>query len=419
MPSASEIIRFRNCSILRGHRIYKEDLWVRNKKIIDPEPLFYNEKAMADIEVDCHGLLLAPGYIDVQINGRVIGDRFYVNTCWVAMGGALAGAVGVDFSEDMANLREGVDKVAKHLLSTGTTSFCPTMVTSDPDKYKQIVPAIKPRNGGSHGAGILGLHLEGPFIAPEKKGAHQQHLIRNLDRGIQDLEETYGALDNVALVTLAPELDPEGTVTKSLVQRGIRVSMGHSVGTLSDGKQAVHNGATFITHLFNAMLPFHHRDPGLVGLLTTDFPKDCQLFFGMICDNIHTHPAALRIAQRSHPSGLVLVTDAMSAMGMPQGIHHLSQLQVEIRGQAAYLASTNTLAGSIATMDACVRNFYAASGCTLVEALEAATLHPAQLMGITNIKGTLDYGTDADLVLLDSDLNVVRTYIDGECVWSK
>ncbi|KAM4717141.1 N-acetylglucosamine-6-phosphate deacetylase isoform 4-T4 [Anableps anableps] len=340
--SDSPIIQFINCRILREHTLQREDLWIRDGKILDPEKLFFDEQGYADQQLDCGGGVLAPGFIDVQING---------------------------------------------------------------------------------------LHLEGPFISAEKKGAHPEQFLRTFrSGGMEDLMETYGSLEDVAIVTLAPELPHSQSVVRMLCQKGITVSLGHSVADLSQAEDAVRHGASFITHLFNAMLPFHHRDPGIVGLLTSDqIPAGRTVFYGMIADGIHTNPAALRIAHRAHPSGLVLVTDAITAMGLPPGHHTLGQQVIEIQGLHAYVAGlrlphsgpagTKTLSGSIATMDMCVRHFKQATGCSVEEALEAASLHPAQLLGISHRKGNLDYGADADLVLLDDGLRVRATYISGEEVW--
>lgn len=165
-------------------------------------------------------------------------------------------------------------------------------------------------------------------------------------------------------------------------------------------------------------MEFHHRDPGIVGLLTSyDIPK--PMFYGLIADGIHTHPTATRIAHRSHPRGLVLITDAIAALGLAPGLHKLGPMQVEIDHEKATLQGTNTLAGSIASMDVCIQRFKKMSGCTIVEALEGATLHPAQLLQIEHRKGILNYNSDADLVFVDDDLNVHATFIAGEPVWLK
>ncbi|XP_014675958.1 PREDICTED: putative N-acetylglucosamine-6-phosphate deacetylase [Priapulus caudatus] len=391
----SEIVQFRNCRILRHHQLLWEDLWIRDGRILNPEHLFYIEKGYADVQVDCGGQILASGFIDVQING----------------------AFGIDFSTN-GDVGSGVDLVAKRLLEHGVTSFCPTIITSPSELYKQILPKIPQRDGSEKGAGILGVHIEGPFICPSKKGAHPESLIRRFDKGFCDVEAMYGTLDNVVLCTIAPDLPNAPTVAAELAQRGVKVSLGHSGANLPTGEASVRSGASFITHLFNAMAPFHHRDPGLIGLLASDvITEGHDLFYGIIADGVHTHPAALRMAHRLHPKGVVLVTDAMAAMGLPPGRHHLGQQLVDVSATEAVLVGTDTLAGSIATMQTCVQFFYHNTECSPVQALEAATLHPARLLGVTRDKGTLDYGTHADFLWLDNDLTVKATYIAGKQVW--
>lgn len=352
---------------------------------------------MADEQRDCGGRILAPGFIDVQING----------------------GFGVDFSKATEDVGSGVALVARRLLSHGVTSFCPTLVTSPPEVYHKVLPQIPVKNGGPHGAGVLGVHLEGPFISREKRGAHPEAYLRSFEaNAFHDVLATYGPLDNVCIVTLAPELARSHEVIQALTAQGIRVSLGHSVADLRAAEVAVQSGATFITHLFNAMLPFHHRDPGIVGLLTSDqLPPGHCIFYGMIADGIHTNPAALRIAHRAHPQGLVLVTDAVPALGLGNGRHTLGQQEVEVDGLIAYIAGTKTLGGSIAPMDVCVRHFLQATGCSVESALEAASLHPAQMLGLEKTKGSLDFGADADFVVLDDTLHVQATYISGELVW--
>nr|XP_055197371.1 N-acetylglucosamine-6-phosphate deacetylase isoform X1 [Nyctereutes procyonoides] len=433
------VLQFTNCRILRGRALLREDLWVREGRILDPEKLFFEERRVADERRDCGGCILAPGFIDVQING----------------------GFGVDFSQATEDVGSGVALVAQRILSHGVTSFCPTLVTSPPEVYHKILfiherqrerqrqrqrekqaacrdpdvgldpsspgprsgpkvlPQIPVKSGGSHGAGVLGVHLEGPFISREKRGAHPEAHLRSFEtNAFHDVLATYGPLDNVRIVTLAPELGRSHEVIQALTARGICVSLGHSVADLQAAEEAVQSGATFITHLFNAMLPFHHRDPGIVGLLTSDrLPPGRHIFYGMIADGTHTNPAALRIAHRAHPQGLVLVTDAVPALGLGNGRHTLGQQEVEVDGLTAYVAGTKTLSGSIAPMDVCVRHFLQATGCSVELALEAASLHPAQLLGLEKRKGTLDFGADADFVMLDDSLHVRATYISGELVW--
>ncbi|CAG2057170.1 unnamed protein product [Timema podura] len=330
------LLKFKNCRLLRDDRIIDDDIWVRDGKIVNPEKVFYDEKCYADEEIDCKGALISPGFIELQING----------------------AFGVDFSRNLDDVESGLLKVAKGLLAHGITAFCPTVVTSPTEVYLRVLPHLKKRTGGSHGATVLGVHIEGPFINVEKKGAHPPKYIKPLDKGFETVLDMYGSLDNVCILTLAPELENALPIIHELTSRGITVSLGHSVANLRQGEEAVAHGANFITHLFNAMLPV---SCGAVERLKTK--------------------------------------------------HH------KVRGDRAVVAGTDTLCGSITTMDKCLRVFKKATGCSLVTALNTATLHPARTIGIQASKGTLDYGADADFVFLDDDLNVWSTWIAGNCVY--
>lgn len=172
----------------------------------------------------------------------------------------------MDFSYDIETVAEGVTKVAKGLIENGVTSFCPTLVTSPPATYRKVIPQITRRPGGASGAAILGVHVEGPFINPAKKGAHPLECIIDYDNGISDAEAAYGNMDNIQIITLAPEKKNGDQIIKQLVDRGITVSVGHSSANLADGEMAVQSGATLITHLFNAMLPVSYR-PSILILL--------------------------------------------------------------------------------------------------------------------------------------------------------
>ncbi|XP_077862428.1 N-acetylglucosamine-6-phosphate deacetylase-like [Saccoglossus kowalevskii] len=356
--SQSRILQFHNCYLLFGHNLIKEDLWVREGKILNPRKLFWDEKGYADVKINCNGMILSPGLIDVQING----------------------GLGYDFSSEHEKLEKGLSEIAKYLLTHGITSFCPTVISSEKLFYPKILPKIKKTKGGKEGAGILGIHAEGPFINVQKRGAHlADHIISaGFPGGFQDALDVYtkDGFENIVICTLAPELENASTVVKEMTQRNIRVSVGHSMANLSQAEEAVKHGATFITHLFNAMLPFHHRDPGIVGLLTSDqIPKGQQIYYGIIADGIHTNPAALRIAHRAHPKGLVLISDAIAAMGLPVGQHHLSDQLIEVCSvddnpdvpYKATIAGTQTLCGSVGVLDACVRHFKEASGCSKVK----------------------------------------------------
>ncbi|TRY64342.1 hypothetical protein TCAL_00846 [Tigriopus californicus] len=400
--TSTSVTVFRNCMLLRNHEIRREDLWVRDGIIIDPEPLFFDEQVGWNQEIDCGGVLIAPGLIDLQING----------------------GFGVDFSyaiNDQASAQESLVKVAKGILAHGVTSFCPTIVTSSQDKYHAILPWITPTPGSAEtGAEILGAHVEGPFIAVAKKGAHTEEYIRDLSGGSEAVEAMYGSLNNVRIITLAPEHDPTGQVVRELCAKGISVSMGHSSANLTHGETAALNGATLITHLFNAMSAFHHRDPGLLGLLTSKMLHDKSVYYGIIADGIHTHPAALRMAYRTNFPAMCLVTDAICAMGLEDGTYHLGPQSITVEGQRAVITGTDTLCGAIATLFRAVQKLIKGARCSIVEALEAASLHPAEALGIQRKKGSLDFGCDADFIMINVDeMDLLSTWIGGKRVYKK
>ena len=296
-------------------------------------------------------------------------------------------------------------------------------MTSPKDIYSKILPLVKRTKGGSHGAEVLGVHVEGPFISPEKKGAHTLSCIRDIT-DINDLVDVYGGEEgfkNVSMVTLAPEKDADGSVVRACVKRGVAVSLGHSMGDLADGERAVRNGAVLITHLFNAMSSFHHRDPGLVGLLTSKKLEGKKVYYGIIADGIHTHPAALRVAYKTDFEGLVLVTDAICALGLADGSYNLGPQSIIVEGERATIAGTDTLCGAIASMFTAVKKLLHSARCSLVEAVEAASLHPALAMGIEDRKGSLEFGRDADFIIIDDsnpeDLKLKSTWIAGKSVY--
>jgi len=280
--------------------------------------------------------------------------------------------------------------------------------------YHVAIPKLRPRPGSTRGAASLGVHLEGPFISEHKFGAHNFDFLDVPKDGFETVKSVYGAdnLHHVKLVTIAPELPGATEAIAGLKASGIVISAGHSTASIEDALKAVDAGVTMVTHMFNALMPFHHRDPGIVGLLGSNLQN---LFYGLIVDGIHCHPASAVIAYRSHPKGLVLVTDAMAAMGLKPGQYKLGTMDVDITDRAT-IVGTSTLAGAIAPMDVCVRNFKKFTACTTAEALEAATLHPAQCLGLEN-KGRLDIGADADIIILDEELCVQGAYVGGDCAW--
>lgn len=410
------LVKFYNCRLVKSDSLVQNDyLWMRAGRIVNGEKVFFEERAVPDVEVDCGNLIIAPGFMDVQLNG----------------------AFGFDFTYETNDITGCLLTISERLVEHGVTAYCPTLISSSAELYADKLPkyrdAIRVNNIDNGRAQVLGLHLEGPFINTEKKGAHDRDLLRSFvddDRPLETLERVYGCdveqLSQLArVITLAPELDPTGQVIRELVKRDLVVSLGHSSANLEQGETAVRSGARFITHLFNAMLPFHHRDPHLIGLLS-----ERQVYYGMIADNIHTHPSALDIAYKSHPKGLVLVTDAISAMGLDvNSVCKIGNRSIEItrdpktKSKMAYIQGTTTLCGSVVTMNECVRNLRTATGCTLVDALKCAGEHVARLLNIYPEYGSTSPGSRADLVFIDDAhdngmLTVRATFIHGQLVWS-
>jgi len=311
--------------------------------------------------------IVAPGFIDLQVNG----------------------GYGIDFGEEPHRIAE----VAAWLPQTGVTAFLPTIVSSFADRYRRVFDAL-PGSSNAPGARILGLHLEGPFLSPKKKGAHLREAIETAGDALFDelLQE-----DTVRLVTLAPERPGALDWIARLVERGVLVALGHTAATYEQFETAVDTGARMATHLFNAMSQLESRAPGVVGAALVDD----RVTVGLIADGIHTHPAALALTARvKGPTGIALVSDMMAAAGMPPGTYSLNDIPVSVDETSARLAD-GRLAGSSLTMDAAVRNMVAWAGVSIPDALTMATATPATLLGLPDL-GRLAPGNAADLTILDN-----------------
>ncbi len=330
--------------------------------------------------------VLAPGMIDIHIHG----------------GG------GHDVMEDdLASLPAVEGLIAKH----GVTSYFPTTVTAPLDRIlaalDRLATAIESPTLAAKRARPLGIHLEGPFISHARKGVHPPEnlltpSLKMFDRFWQ------AARGHIKMMTIAPELDGATEVIAEAVRRGVCVSVGHSDASCALARAAVDVGATHATHLFNAMRPLDHRDPGLIGQILTDLRQSADF----IADGIHLDPAIVKlILETKGPDKAVLITDATAATGMPDGTYRLGSFEVEVRdGRCTH---NGRLAGSVLTMDLAVRNVMRFGGCDLQSALRLATLNPAQVAGLTG-RGKLEAGAAADIVVLSADGEIQNTIIAGE-----
>jgi N-acetylglucosamine-6-phosphate deacetylase len=335
--------------------------------------------------VEADGLLLAPGFIDLQLNG----------------------AFGHDFTAEPTSIWA----VAARLPQYGVTAFLPTLITSPPAAIaaaQAVLRAGPPPGFG--GALPLGLHLEGPFLNPEKRGAHNPAHLRPPDlESITDWSPQNG----VRLVTLAPELPGALDVIRALCERGVVVGAGHSLADYAAARAGLEAGLTYGTHLFNAMPPVQHRAPGLVEALLTD-PRATV---GLIADGVHLHPALVKLIwQSAGPERVNVVTDAMAGLGKPPGRYPLGEFEVTVSDHHARL-SDGRLAGSILSLDRAVRNLIAFTGCSVADALRTVSETPARVLGLSD-RGRLAPGCRADLVLLTDDLRVAATFVGGVCVYA-
>lgn len=322
--------------------------------------------------------IVSPGLIDLQING----------------------AFGVDLVLD----DHALAVLSSRLPSTGVTAFLPTIVSSPASVYRDAAARLASFAGGS-GAQPLGLHIEGPFLARSRAGAHDHGAI---DAAGDDLFDALATESAIRLVTLAPERTGALARIERLVARGVAVALGHTDATYEQAIAAADAGATMVTHLYNAMSPLSHREPGVVGAAL----DDARLVAGLIADGVHAHPAALRLALRAKgASRVALVTDAMAGAGAGDGDLTLAGRRVRVRGMEARL-DDGTLAGSVLTLDQAVRNAVALAGATAAEALQMASTVPATILGLPD-RGRFTPGARADLVAWDDTLHVQATWIAG------
>ena len=433
-PPSAHVLRFTNCRVCRSGRLVAEDLWVTRGRVVDPAKRFWEAQQLhefaADVTIDCHGRILAAGYIDIQINGA-FGFDFTAPShipSHIADGGGREDGTVHDSSEVSLEpdvVAAGLSAVAVGLLRHGVTSFLPTVITSSADTYSRLLPQYRARRGSPKlGANVLGVHCEGPFIT--RQGAHTAALMRTDAASSECLEAMYGSdnMRHIRIITAAPEIEGM-TAALDHVHRHyphIVLSAGHSSASFNAAYTATQHGVTLLTHLFNAMVPFTHRDPGIVGLIgTNDKRLLAALHYSLITDDIHTHSASVRIAYQCHPAGCVIITDAMAAMGLPPSSeYHIGQQQVDVRVEAgrkrAVVRGSDVLAGSVATMEECVREMWKATGCSIVQALESGSAHAADVLGERR-KGRLEVDCDADVLLVDDELNVLGVWIGGEMAW--
>lgn len=332
---------------------------------------------------------LVPGFIDLQVNG----------------------GAGVDC---LGGSPDAYDTLGRYLAATGVTAYLPTITSAPLEEMRRAIEmAGLAAERHAPLPEILGVHLEGPYLSPLRRGAHRAQDLRH--PAVAEIAETCRrAGGSVRIVTLAPELEGAEAVVRWLVAERVTVALGHTDAGYDEMAAAASWGARMVTHVFNAMRGFHHREPGAAGAALL-LPG---LTVSVIADLIHVHPGTLQIiARTSGMSRVALVTDAISAAGMGRGNFTLGSQTVEVRDGVARLPD-GTLAGSTLAMVRAVRNFAHAAAVSMRDAVQAASLVPARLLGLTR-KGRVAPGADADLVVLDRDGGVALTVTKGQIAYRR
>ena len=340
-------------------------------------------------ELDASGCYVIPGLVDVHFHG----------------------CVGEDFSDATP---DGLQKIADFELSQGVTYICPTGMTLPEDQLTAIcktTAAHRAKNPG--GAEVVGAHLEGPFLCMAKKGAQNGDYLHAPDAEmLKRLQEAAGG--SVRLVTLAPEEPGSVEFIKAAKDMGIHVSLGHTVANYDTARAAFEAGADHATHLYNAMPPLAHRDPGVIGA-AYEFP---HVKPELICDGIHIHPAVVRLTfDLFGKERMIIISDSLRATGMPDGEYPFGGQMIEVHGnRATILGHPETLAGSVTSLMGCLRQAVS-FGIPLADAVRACSYNPARSISIDERAGTLDLGKEASVVLLDKkDLSSRAIVFKGQMI---
>ena len=329
-----------------------------------------------------------PGFIDLHVHG----------------------AAGHDLMEGTA---EAMAAVGRTLAAHGTTSYFPTTLTAPMPRTLAALECLGDLVRRMEGppselvAQPLGIHMEGPFLNALRKGVHPaQHMLAPRNELFEDFYQAAGG--TLRILTLAPEVDGAEAMMPHVLERGVLVGMGHTDATFEQAERAVELGVRHVVHMFNAMRPFAHRDPGVIAATLLDDRLSAEL----IADGVHVSEPAIRLLLHAKgPGGVLLVTDGMAAVGMPEGTYRLGECEITVRGLEAR-SRDGVLAGSVLTLDGAVRNMVRFTGLPLREVVKMATLNQARLLGLTR-KGRIAAGADADLVLLTGSLEVAAVCARG------
>lgn len=382
-------ILIKNSKIITPYEIKKGySLIINNgkiKDIIKNETIYKNQ---FDKIIDLEGKYLSPGFIDIHNHGN-------------------------NGHDSMEGTYEALESMSKYHIKNGVTGYLATPMTNPKENILKAIENaaryIQEKN--DKGAKVLGIYLEGPYFSQEKKGAQPSEYIKTPD--IEELKmyikEGKG---NIKVVALAPEINNAKETITYLKEQGIKISAGHTNATYEETIEGIERGITQVTHLYNGMRSFTHREPGVIGAALTDERVYCE----MICDGIHLHKAAMKMAVKMKGKDkIILISDAIMAAGLSDGEYELGGQKVFVKDGEARLES-GVLAGSTLTLNRAVYNMVHLVGVPLKEAVQMASLNPARAIGIDKRKGSIEIGKDADIIAFDENLNVSFTMVEGNII---
>lgn len=351
----------------------KGDLYIEGGKI--------TESASGE-EIDAEGLYVIPGLTEIHFHG----------------------CVGYDFCD---GTKEALDKIAEYQLKNGITAICPASMTFSEKTLSKIYKNAADYDGNK-GADLVGINMEGPFISMEKKGAQNDVYIHKPDAEM--LERLQVVADGlIKLVDIAPEVDGAMEFIEKEKDK-VRISLAHTTADFDIAQQAFEKGANHVTHLYNAMPPFLHRAPGVIGAACDDE----KVMVELICDGVHSHPSTIRTTFKMFGDDrIILISDSMMACGLDDGKYTLGGQEVTVCGNVATLTKEGNIAGSVTNLMDCVRTAVHKMDIPLASALKCATINPAKAIGIDDKYGSLKPGKAADVVLLDKNMEIEHVIKDG------
>lgn len=336
--------------------------------------------------IDAAGGYVAPGLIDVHTHGYL----------------------GADASDGEIS---GLKIMAEGMAKNGVTGFYPTTMTLGYDRLDRAFDSVRAyrANPSPEGAAVLGVNAEGPYLSPDKRGAHDPKYLR-----LPEADFFLKNKDVVRITTIAPDLPGAMETIRTLTENGVRVSAGHTTADYDTTLRALDVGATQATHTFNAMPALNHRKPGATGAFLTDSRVYCEL----IADGFHVHPVFFGMLRQLKGEKLILITDCTRAGGMGDGDYDLGGQMMHVEGIHCLLPD-GTIAGSILRLNLAVKNMIQLGGASVAEAVNMASLNPARAFGIDDRKGSLEPGKDADIAIFDADFNALRTIIGGKTAYCR